>query len=114
MTLQDFETGLVAFAETYMLPHLDNGFAKWLFYLGLGENGIRFDQYVKAQLPLLTTIGIVDADGGINLDDLEKNGKAAFKKQPRFKLWKFTLSEQDFDALMAHLRGGRQVQLPAN
>lgn len=109
MLIQDFENGLMTFAENYVVPGLDNGFDRWLFYFGLGENYVRLDTMLHGYMPMLKNLGFIDPDGHINLNEMEKSGKAAFSKQSKIKLWKFTFSEADFDVLMAHLRGNKPV-----
>lgn len=111
MLLQEFESGLMTFAEQYVVPGLDNGFDRWLFYFSLGEKYVRLDNLLRGYMPAMQMLGFMDPDGSINLAELERSGKAAFAKQNKIKIWKFTFSEPDFDALMAHLRGNNQVSV---
>ena len=105
MTLKDLELGIVSYCELRVAPALRTSLDKWLLYLGLAAVGSKLEAVAQALAPVAEGAGLIDTDGNVDLDWLEKVGLAAFEKQPKVQIWKLTFIREDFSDLMRHLRG---------
>lgn len=105
MTLKDFEMGIASYCEKYVIPQLPGTGRKWLAFFGLGVAGLKAEVAFQAIAPALASIGVIDAEGNIDLDLLEKAGIEAFEKQPRVDILGCSFFRNDFVNFMRHLRG---------
>lgn len=105
MKLKEFEMGVASYCEKYVAPQLPSAGSRWLMYFGLGVAGLRSEAAFQAIAPTLASVGIIDAEGNINLELLEKAGLEAFEKQPRVDILGCTFFREDFCQFMKHLRG---------
>lgn len=105
MNLKDLELGIVSYCETKIAPALTSTLDKWLLYAGLAAGGAKLETTIQSIAPSAAKIGIIDADGNVDLDWLEKVGNAAFQKQPKVQIWKLTFGQDDFADFIRHLRG---------
>ena len=105
MKLKDLELGIMSYSELRIAPALHSTLDKWLLYAGLAALGSKLESAVQAIAPAAEGAGLIDADGNIDLDWLEKIGLAAFEKQPKVQIWKITFIREDFSDFMRHLRG---------
>ena len=78
---------------------------KWLFEAFLVSLGIKFEALIQTIAPFIVNVGIIGANGNIEIDLLEKVGNATFDQQPTLDLWKFTFAKEDFADFVRHLRG---------
>ena len=106
MNLQNFEPGVLSFCEQRIPQILKYQGQKWLFRFGLVVAGARTEALAAKIAPIAQSIGLVDADGNIDLDLVEKTGNAAFEQQPRVDVLNVTFTQEDFRDLMRHLRQG--------
>ena len=105
MNIKDLELGIVSYCEQKVAPVLPSTMDKWLMYAGLAFFGTKMEKTIQSFAPSAIQLGIIDADGNIDLDLLEKVGSAAFQKQPKIKIWKLTFGQEDFAGFICHLRG---------
>ena len=97
--------GIVDYAEESILPMM-KGWQMWTAAAALELMRARAEQMIPAiaENEMLITLGIVDADGKVDIDaaidtcksTAEKHGKLSFEL-PMFG--KFALSESDFDEI---------------
>lgn len=73
--------------------------------LQLATFGIKAEKFIQLVAPTAIQLGILDADGNVDLDLIEKVGTIAFKKQPMVQKWIFTFKQDDFADFMCYLRG---------
>ena len=111
MTLKDLELGIVSYCETKIAPVLPSTLDKWLLYAGLAVCGTKMEKTIQTIAPAAAQVGIIDADGNIDLDLLEKVGTAAFQKQPKVQIWKLTFGQEDFSDFIRHLRGTKPPEV---
>lgn len=109
MNLKDLELGIVSYCEQKVAPALPSTLDKWLLYAGLATCGLKMEKVIQSIAPAAAQAGIIDADGNIDLDFLEKVGTAAFQKQPKVQIWKLTFGQDDFAEFIRHLRGTKTV-----
>ena len=105
MKLKDFEMGVLSYCAKYVAPQLRTTGSKWLMYFGLGVAGLRSEVAFRQIAPTLAAVGVIDEEGNIDLDLLEKAGLEAFEKQPRVDILNCTFFRNDFVNFMRHLRG---------
>ena len=101
MNLKDLELGIVSYCESMVAPHIRSTLDKWIFFAGLGVLGTKLESEIQKIAP---EIGLVDGDGNINIDLLEKIGLSAFEKQPKVEIWKLTFVKEDFSDFIRYLR----------
>lgn len=104
MTLKDLELGITSYCEQRVAPMLQSTFDKWIFYAGLALMGAKMEAFAQSVAPAAAAVGVIDGDGNLDMDTLEKVGYAAFEKQPRVQIWKLTFIKEDFGDFMRYLR----------
>ena len=107
MNLKDLELGVVSYCEQKIAPVLPSTLDKWILYAGLAAGGLKMEKMIQSIAPAAAQAGIIDANGNIDLDFLEKVGTAAFQKQPKIQIWKLTFGQDDFADFIRHLRGAK-------
>lgn len=107
MNIKDLELGIVSYCEQKVAPALTSTLDKWLLYAGLAAGGLKMEKMIQSIAPSAAQAGIIDTDGNIDLDFLEKVGTAAFQKQPKIQIWKLTFGQDDFAYFIRHLRGAK-------
>ena len=105
MTLKDLELGIASYCEQRIAPQINSTLDRWIFFAGLGLLGTKLEAALQAIAPAAAGFGLIDGDGNIDLDLLERIGTDAFAKQPKVSIWKLTFAKEDFEDLMRHLRG---------
>ena len=105
MNIKDFELGIVSYCEQKVAPALPSTLDKWLLYAGLAVCGTKLEKMIQSIAPAAAQAGIIDTDGNINIDLLEKIGTVAFQKQPKVQIWKLMFGQEDFSDFILHLRG---------
>ena len=113
MNIKDLELSIVSYCEQKVSPVLPSTLDKWLLYAGLAVCGTKMEKIIQSIAPAAAQAGIIDADGNIDIDLLEKIGTVAFHKQPKVQLWKLTFGQDDFADFIRHLRGTKAPEVKA-
>ena len=105
MNLQEFELATVSYCETVVAPQLTSSLDRFFLFFALGAAGGKLEAALQKIAPAAASIGLIDANGNIDLDLLAKAGYAAFERQPKITIWKLTFTREDFSDFIRHLRG---------
>ena len=105
MTLNDLEIGITSYCETVIAPQIQSTLDRFLFYGWTALIAPRLEKLIQPLIPVATNMGLIDAEGNIDLDALEKAGMTAFERQPEVTVWKFKFRREDFADFIRHLRG---------
>lgn len=84
MNTKDFVQGLERYCELRIVPQIESSFGRIVFRSALNVVKLRMEELIKLIPPAL---GIVDENGNLDLELMEKAISAAFEKQPQFTLW---------------------------
>ena len=106
MDIKNFEIATWAYIENFVKPNLTSDLDRWMMYFGLGFGTLAFQKKINQFLPLGKTIGIIDQNNNIDLEQLQKYGNFAFQKQPKLKIWKLTFGQKDFQDFVSCLKKG--------
>ena len=105
MKLKDLELGIVSYCEQRIEPQNNSTHDRWIFFAGIGLLGSKLEAAIQTLAPSAAGFGLIDGDGNIDLDLLERVCIDAFEKQPKVSIWNLTFTREDFADLMRHLRG---------
>lgn len=105
MKLKDLELGIVSYCEQKVAPMLTSSLDRWLLFAGLAVYGTKLEKIFSSFASAAENAGLMDADGSIDLDLLERIGTEAFRKQDKIQLWKLTFTVEDFKDFLHHVRG---------
>ena len=86
MKIKDFQIGLDAFCENHVRPAIDKTHNRFIFDLARGAVIPNLERIANYYAQGLRLLNILDAEGNINLDFLEKLGNDTFDKDPVFEL----------------------------
>jgi hypothetical protein len=104
------QTALAEFIDQRILPAVsdDNSMLKWMIGGASTVFLSRFDRVVNEHSAALSSIGIIDESGNLDVDATEKFVNSAFEKQTVVKMpilgVPFTFDKADGDALIAILK----------
>lgn len=104
MNIKDFEVGVASYCKDKVMPKLTSSWDRLVLGAFIGALGLRFETLIQNIYPAVVSAGIIDANGNIDLDMLEKIGNSGFEYQPTLEIWKLKFSGEDFKDFIAHLR----------
>ena len=105
MNIHEFEIKLVSYCKEKVAPKLKTDFDRFLMYGALGVLDAAVPSLMRKYGAAMQDFGVIDAEGKVNIDLLEKFGTSAFEGQPTLNIWKITFEREDFDKFIEHLRG---------
>lgn len=76
---------------------------KFLAFMALGSVKSNPKPLIDTYEPMLKSVGIVSAEGMVDLDAMKEALECAFREVPSFKAMGFTFSEHDVDELYRYL-----------
>ena len=101
--------GIIAFADAEILPQM-KGLQLWLSAAFLVTARTRIDELVPllSSNKMIAALGIMDADGSVDIDTVTETAKAITRKYGVLLLdipviGEIRLSEKDFDVLRDHI-----------
>ena len=105
MNFKDFEVGFASYCKNKIMPKLPKTRDRWTLGAFLGALALRGEALLRNMPPMILNAGIIDVNGNIDIDLLEKVGGSGFDYQPTLDIWKLTFTREDFNELIAILRG---------
>ena len=74
MTLTDFQLSLLSFCKDRLVKYIDSTLGRVAFLGLVGCLNFNFEAVLHKTMPHLTTLGLIDKDGNVNVDLLDKVG----------------------------------------
>ena len=90
MKIKDLIPKIDRYCELRILPQIADSGNKWVFFLKLKVFELGLERNIPEELSFL-----VDENGDVDLELLQKAGEAAFEKQPEAKFGAFKFRKED-------------------
>jgi hypothetical protein len=104
MKIADFEVATVTFLKNHILPETKEGLERIGVSTAIALLGLKFDTMLQKYIPVAQQLGVVDAEGDVDINTLELAVKEGLKSQPKIPLFGFNMDESDVIKYFEHLR----------
>ena len=103
MKLAELRDKVLYYGENTLAPQIVNERDLFYFYVMLGGFNIRFEHLIRRFSPAIDALSLVDEEGNVDLDAVEKIGDYAFQHSS-LPIAVGKLKHEDFKKLMQYLR----------
>lgn len=104
MNVIQFENKLLSYISEEMLPKMPNNLNKFLGYMTVGALTTKMDNILQPYMNMAKKINVIDEQGQIDLDALDKALCYAFDNIPTINLWNFTFTKSDVPHFISYMK----------
>jgi hypothetical protein len=109
MNISETPAAILAFFEKSIMPQIPSTGNRWLTYFGLMGYMPIVQQTIEKHKPMLTSCGVIDENGNVNLEKLEQFGNATFEKVPEALIGDFGVTKTEFTEFINFIKGAQNI-----
>jgi hypothetical protein len=102
MNVSQFVQSVVGYFVKYVLPHVPE---EKRFWLNIGAR-LQIEGKMAEIIPMLKDAKVIDENGNVDVDKLQKFAEEAFKDTPRAFVGKFEFASSDLPQFINYLKTG--------